>query len=118
MKIKTTIAAAVLAVVVLVTGAVVLADTGDTPRRPAWENADGTVDMSKLPATRPVVDHTGQTVGTISTDYMRTGDRSSSLPVTGPDGQLVGHIGPNGYWALGDPEPVNEGSATTVEEVR
>ena len=118
MRIKTTIAAAVLTVAVLVAGAVLISDTGDTPRRPAWENADGTVDVSKLPATRPVVDRTGQTVGTISTDYMRTGDRYSSLPVTGPDGQLVGHIGPNGYWALGDPEPTLEGSVTTIEEIR
>lgn len=118
MRIKTTIAVAVLALVVIVTGAVVIADTGESPRRPAWENVDGTVDVSKLPATRPVVDRTGQTVGTISTDYMRTGDRNSSLPVTGPDGQLVGHIGPNGYWALEDPEPVIEGAVTTIEEIR
>ena len=38
------------------------------------------------------------------------------LPVLGPDGQLVGHIGENGFWALGEPEPFIEGSYTVVEE--
>lgn len=117
MRIKTVMAVTVLVVAVLVTGVVVIADTGDTPRRPLWENEDGTMDVSKLPATRMVVDRTGQSVGTISTDYMKTGNRDFPMPVTGPDGQLVGHIGPNGFWALGEPEPVIAGSVTTVEEL-
>ena len=117
MRIKATIAAVMLVVAVLAAGAVVVADIGNTPSRLLWENEDGTMDVSKLPATRPVVDRMGQTVGTISTDYMKTGDRDFPLPVTGPDGQLIGHIGPNGYWAIGESEPEITDSVTTIEEV-
>ena len=116
MKTKLAIAAALFALAVFATGAVVIASSDDTPQRPPWENEDGTMDVTKLPATRTVVDLTGAIVGTISTDYMVSGDRPTELPVTGPDGQLVGHIGPNGFWALGEPEPVREGAYTVIEE--
>ena len=104
----------VVVVSVLVAGAVVIADTGDTPRRPPWEDENGIIDSSKLPATQEVVDRTGAVVGTVETKYYLT-DRYP-LPVTGPDGQLVGHFGQNGFWALGESEPVIEGAYTVIEE--
>ena len=99
-------------VAVLVTGVVVIADTDDTPRQPPWENEDGTIDMSKLPPTEEVIDRTGAVVGTVETKDNLAG--VYPLPVTGPDGRLVGHIGINGFWALGEPEPVIEGAYTVL----
>ena len=75
---------------------------------------NGIIDSSKLPATQEVVDRTGAVVGTVETKYYLT-DRYP-LPVTGPDGQLVGHFGQNGFWALGESEPVIEGAYTVIEE--
>ena len=115
MRTQATITAAVLIVAVLITGTVVIADSGDTPHRPQWENENGIVDVSKLPATMQVLDSTGAVVGTVSTDYMKTGDRTGQLIVTGPDGQTVGHIGHKGFWASGNPEPVTEGGYTVIE---
>lgn len=116
MKTKLAIAAVLFAVAVFATGAVVIASSGDGPIRPPWENEDGTMDVTNLPATMTVVDSTGEVVGTISTDYMLNGDRPEKLPVTGPDGQLVGDIGPYGFWALGEPKPVLEGAHTVIKE--
>ena len=114
MRIKVTITAAVLVLALLVAGAVVIADTGDTSRRPAWENEDGIGDMSKLPPTRPVLDSTGTFVGNVETRHYETD--TYPLPVLGPDGQVIGHLGGNGFWRLGEPEPVVEIPYTVVEE--
>ena len=115
MRAKLKITAAVLVLAVLVSGTVVMANTGDTPRRPPWENEDGTMDVSKLPPTRPVVDRTGEVVGTVSTDYMRTGERPEQLTVTGPDGQVVGYMVAGGFWALGEPRPERRGFSISEE---
>ena len=71
--------------------------------------------MSKLPPTEEVIDRTGAVVGTVETKDNLAG--VYPLPVTGPDGRLVGHIGINGFWALGEPEPVIEGAYTVLETV-
>ena len=102
MRIRVTIAAAVLVVAVLV-AAVVAAWGGSDTFRPPWENEDGIWDMSQLPATENVLDHTGAVVGVVETRHYETD--TYPLPVLGPNGELVGHIGENGFWALGEPEP-------------
>ena len=82
--------------------------------RPSWENVEGVWDMSNLPANENVIDHTGVVVGIVETRHYGTG--LYPRPVIGPDGNLVGHIGENGFWALGEPEPVTEGAYTIIEE--
>ena len=37
-------------------------------------------------------------------------------PVVDADGDLVGHIGENGYWPLGEEEPVIEDAYTVIKE--
>ena len=113
MRIRVTIAAAVLVVAVLV-AAVVAAWGGSDTFRPPWENEDGIWDMSQLPATENVLDHTGAVVGVVETRHYETD--TYPLPVLGPNGELVGHIGENGFWALGEPEPFIEDAYTVVEE--
>ena len=112
MRIRFTIAAAVLVVAIVVAG-VVAAQGIDT--RPPWENEDGIWDMSQLSPTLGVVDSTGEYVGTIPSDYKFTGD-TGLQPVTGPAGDLVGHFGPGGFWALGEPEPLPQEDAYSVIE--
>ena len=113
MKNKITIAAAVVVVVAVMVAGVVAAQVVDT--RPPWENEDGIWDMSQLPPTLGVVDSTGEYVGTIPSDYKITGD-TGLQPVTGPNGELVGHFGPGGFRALGEPEPLPQEDAYTVVE--
>ena len=113
MKNKITITAAVVVVVAVMVAGVVAAQAVDT--RPPWENEDGIWDMSQLPPTLGVVDSTGEYVGTIPSDYKITGD-TGLQPVTGPNGELVGHFGPGGFRALGEPEPLPQEDAYTVVE--
>lgn len=108
---KIGIATGLMLAVVIVAAGVVAAQGVDT--RPPWENEDGIWDMSKLPATESVVDSTGTVVGTVETRFYE--EDVYPLPVNGPDGQLVGHLGENGFWALGEPEPVIEGAYGTVK---
>ena len=91
---------------ILVSG-VVLANSGGD--RLPWMNEDGIGDMSQYPMVQSVVNRTGEvvgTVGTIETKYLGTSKR---IPVTGTDGRIVGHFGPDGFWALGEPESSIEG---------
>ena len=113
MKNKITITAAIVVVVAVMVAGVVAAQAVDT--RPPWENEDGIWDMSQLPPTLGVVDSTGEYVGTIPSDYKITG-HTGLQPVTGPNGDLVGHFGPGGFRALGEPEPLPQEDAYTVIE--
>ena len=113
MRTKIRIAAALMLVVAVVATGVVAAQGVDT--RPPWENEDGIWDMSKLPATEPVIDSAGAVVGTVSTKYYFEDEETYPLPVIGPDGELVGHLGRYGFWALGEPEPVIEGAYGVIE---
>lgn len=110
MRIKITVAATLLVIAALATG-VVVASGGDA--RPPWENEDGIWDMSRLPATEEVVDHTGAVVGTVKTEHYLTDQYP--LPVFGPDGQVVGQIGRKGYWASGESEPNAQGGFTVIK---
>ena len=110
MRIKLTIAAAVLLVTVVLVSGVVAANS--SAGRLPWVDEDGIGDMSKYPAIQEVLDRTGAVVGTVETKYLET---SQKIPVTGADGQIVGHFGPDGYWALGESKPVIEGKVTIVE---
>ena len=110
MRIKVTVIGATLLVAALVVG-VVAAYGGDA--RPAWEREDGTWDMSMLPLTEEVVDHTGTVVGTVRTEDYQTD--LHPLPVYGPNGQVVGHVGGIGYWALGESEPAANGGFTVIK---
>ena len=111
MRDKFAVALAVMLVMVFA----IMATTGRaSPPRPPWERADGTVDVSKLPATEDVIDHTGTFVGTAKTSDDLVG--IYPLPVYGPDDEVIGHVGENGFWALGDPEPIDEDAYTIVEE--
>ena len=107
----TIIATAFIAVFVMVFGAIAV--MGD-PERPGWEGVDGIINESLLPATEDVIDHTGAFVGTVKTSDDLAG--VYPLPVYNADGKVIGHVGEKGYWALGEPEPVDEDSLTTVEE--
>ncbi len=77
-------------------------------------DANGMVDESKLPPTMGVADSTGAVVGYVETRHYGTGLYPE--PVLGPDGNLIGHIGENGYWALGEPEPYIKDAYTVIEE--
>ena len=113
LRVKLPFVVALLALMLSVV-AVAAARSSDTaPTRPPWVNENGIVDMSKYPATMDVLDRTGALVGTVETKYLRTSKR---IPVIGADGEIVGHFGPNGYWALGELEPVIEDKVTTIEE--
>ena len=112
MKNKITIAAAVVVVVAVMVAGVVAAQVVDT--RPPWENEDGIWDMSQLPDAEGVVDSTGTFVGVVETRHYETD--LYPLPVLGPNGELVGHLGENGFWALGEPEPLPQEDAYTVVE--
>ena len=105
-----------IAVCVLVAGAIAIGGGDDdyVPRSP-WEGENGIIDESKIPPTEGVVDRTGTVVG-----VTKLADELAEIypvPVyNGPDGELIGHIGENGYWALDEEEPIIEDSVTTVEE--
>jgi hypothetical protein len=115
MKTKVSFLIATLVLVSAIVTAMAVTDPTSTPSRPAWENEDGTIDPSKYPPTMEVVDRDGETVGTIDTRHLIE-ISGSYIPVNGPDGELVGHIGPNGFWKLGEPETVIEGKEMYVEE--
>lgn len=103
----------IVAVFAMVAGAIA-AGGGDedyVPRQP-WEGENGVIDESKLPPTEGVVDRTCASVG-----VTKLADKLAGiypLPVYGTSGEVVGHIGENGYWALGEEEPIIEDSVTTV----
>lgn len=102
-----------IAVCALVAGSIALGGGDDdyVPLQP-WEGENGIIDESKLPPTEGVVDRTGASVG-----VTKLADELADiypLPVYGPDGEIVGHLGENGYWALGEEEPIIEDSVTTV----
>ena len=109
--------AAIMVLGVLAAIAGVAATGGDETRKamealPPWEDANGMIDESKLPATMGVADSTGAVVG-----YMKTrGPDIYPEPVFGSGGNLIGHLGEHGYSALGEPEPFIEGSYSVVEE--
>ena len=107
------VAIAVIAVSTLVSG-ILLASGGDG--RQPWENEDGTVDISKLPATENAIDRTGALVGVVKT----SNDLADVYPLPvyrpGPGGELVGYLGENGFWALGETEGIIQDSYTIVEE--
>ena len=84
MRVRVAITAAVLVVAVALVARVVAASGGGDTFRPPWENADGTWDLSKRPATENVVDHTGTVVGVVETRH--DGTDLYPLPVLGPDG--------------------------------
>ena len=83
----------------------------DTPGRLPWVGEDGIGDPSLYPDVIGVAYSTGKSVGTLETRLL---DESDKIPVTDSNGQLVGHFGPKGYWALGEPD--GDGTVTTIEE--
>ena len=104
-----------IAVCALVAGAMAMGGGDDDyVPRPPWEDENGVWDVSKLPPTMEVLDHTGAVVGVSKTSEDLAG--VYPLPVYGPDGEVVGHLGENGYWALDEEEPIIEDSVTTIEE--
>ena len=113
MRSKIAIAAVVILVVAALATGAVAAQGLDT--RPPWENEDGIWDMSKLPETEDVLDRSGAVIGTVATKYYFEDEETYPLPVLGPDGTLVGHLGESGFWALGDPEPVIRDAYTIIE---
>ena len=84
MRVRVAITAAVLVVAVALVAGVVAASGGGDTFRPPWENADGTWDLSKRPATENVVYHMGTVVGVVETRH--DGTDLYPLPVLGPDG--------------------------------
>ena len=83
---------------------------------PPWEDANGMIDESKLPPTMGVMDSTGAVVGYVKKMHYQSDTFTYPLPVFGPDTNHIGHVGENGFWALGEPEPFSEGSYTIIEE--
>ena len=80
------------------------------------EDANGMIDESKLPPTMGVMDSTGAVVGYVKKMHYQSDTFTYPLPVFGPDTNHIGHVGENGFWALGEPEPFSEGSYSVVEE--
>ena len=81
--------------------------------RPPTEGESSIVDMTKLPPTENVLNREGVVVGVVKTERYMTD--IYPYPVYGPDGNIVGHLGLNGYWALGEEEPSLEGALTTIQ---
>ena len=82
--------------------------------RPVWVDENGIWDNSLLPSTFDVLDHTGAVVGQVETTHY--GTELYPLPVIDSDGNLVGHVGENGFWRVGEEEPFIEGAFTVIEE--
>ena len=82
--------------------------------RSAWVDENGIWDNSLLPSTFDVLDHTGAVVGQVETKHY--GTELYPLPVIDSDGNLVGHVGENGFWRVGEEEPFIEGAFTVIEE--
>ena len=76
------------------------------PTHSALENEDGAVNMSELSDTEDVMDSAGAFVGVVRVSDELIG--IYPLPVYGPDGGIVGYVGENGFWALGDKPPVTD----------
>ena len=76
---------------------------------------DGIGDPSLYPDTIGVLDSTGKVVGTLETRLLHDPDDPDEIPVKNSSGEIVGHFGPNGYWALGEPKPESR-FTVTVEE--
>ena len=91
-------------VVLDITARVAPSEGGASPQQSSWENEDGTVGMSELPATENVVDSAGAVVGVLKTADDMVG--IYPLPVYGRSGEVVGYVGENGFWALGETPPV------------
>ena len=124
MKNRSKIAIAVVLVlgVAAVIAGVAASDGGETREfqerldaRP-WVDANGMVDVTKMPRLEGVADHTGALVGYVETRHTYGDEFVYPQPVIDADGNLVGHIGENGFWALGTEEPVIEDAYTVVEE--
>ncbi len=81
-----------------------------------WVDANGMVDVTKMPPREGVVDHTGAHVGFVETRHTHGDEFVYPHPVVDADGDLVGHIGENGFWPLGEEEPVIEDAYTVIEE--
>ena len=112
MKIRLTVLA-VTVIVALSIITVAIANNEAVPGGLPWMDENGVGVPSLYPATIGVVDSTGQRVGTIETRLLDADD-FSNVPVTDANGTVVGHFGPNGFWALGETEPPN--STITIEE--
>ena len=82
--------------------------------RSAWVDENGIWDNSLLPSTFDVLDHTGAVVGQVETKHY--GTELYPLPVIDSDGNLVGHVGENGFWRVGEEEPFIEGAFTVIKE--
>ncbi len=118
MKNRKKIAIAVVLTLVVAGTLAGVAGVAGTPGevKRAWVNSDGIVDVSKVPERYGVLDHTGAHVGFIETRHLYGEDDVYPQPVIDADGNLIGHIGDNGFWALGGEEPVLEGAYSAVEE--
>lgn len=112
MKIRLTVLA-ITAIVALSVISVTIANNETVPGRLPWMDENGIGIESLYPDTIGVVDNTGQVVGTLETRLLDADD-ISNIPVTDSSGKVVGHFGPNGFWALGEAEP--SGSTITIEE--
>ena len=115
MKTKLPIIAIASILVLSIVAVIVLVPTApgeDTPGRLPWVSEDGIGDPALYPEFIEVLDSSGNVVGTLEPRLL---DESDVAPVKDSDGEVVGHFGPNGFWALGDPEPASRGT-TTVEE--
>ncbi len=82
--------------------------------RPVWVDENGVWDNSLLPSTFDVLDHAGAVVGQVETRHY--GTELYPLPVIDSDDNLVGHVGENGFWRVGEEEPFIEGAFTVIEE--
>ena len=112
MKIRLTVLAfTVIAALSIIS--ITIANNEAVPGGLPWMDENGVGVPSLYPATIGVVDSTGQRVGTIETRLLDADD-FSNVPVTDANGTVVGHFGPNGFWALGEPEPPS--STIIVEE--
>ena len=108
------IVAAVVAVVVVSALAIVsrTRQQGDYARSP-MEGESRIVNMTNLPPTENVLNREGVMVGVVKTEHYLTD--IYPYPVYGPDEKVVGHLGLNGYWPLGEEEPALEGAVTTIQ---
>lgn len=110
------IVAAVIAVAVVAVSALVIVSRRgqhDEYARPPVEGENDIVKIAKLPPTENVLNREGEVVGVVKTEHYMTD--IYPYPVYGPDEKVVGHLGLNGYWALGEEEPILEGASTTVQ---
>ena len=82
---------------------------GASSPRSAWESENGTVDISGLQDAENVMDSAGAFVGVVKTSDDMAG--IYPLPVYDRDDDIVGYVGENGFWALGETPPLaDEGS--------